>query len=54
MISDFRRVMAQANGTSQGIAATETTPEQRRNAVIQVFIILLIFGATLYFLSKKS
>mgnify|MGYP006147388625 FL=1 len=54
MITDFRRVFAQANATSQGIAANETTDQARRNALIILIFILLSIGFTLYYLSKKS
>lgn len=54
MITDFRRVLAQANATSQGIAANETTDQARRNAVILTILILLSIGFTLYHFSKKS
>jgi hypothetical protein len=54
MITDFRRVLAQANATSQGIAANETTDQARRNAVALIILILLSIGFTLYHFSKKS
>ncbi|MFN3588201.1 MAG: hypothetical protein ACK4UP_02395 [Spirosomataceae bacterium] len=54
MITDFRRVLAQANATSQGIAASETTALQRRNALILLLLILSFMGFTLYYFSKKS
>lgn len=56
MITDFRRVLAQANATSQGIAANETTDQALRNAVMVILtiLILLSIGFTLYHFSKKS
>jgi len=54
MIRDFRRVLAQSNGTSQGIAASETTPQQRRMALIQLIILLNLIGISLYYFTKQS